>query len=154
MNELTLEGVGWAWTATRSLIWDADACSLTMVVENAQVPAGQDELRRDLDITFTNVAYFKVNREPGWLLDQMEVESIEEVDSLPSLGALDTVQFDGVRTPDVLFGTEPAYRSLGKPGEVRMFVLTAGELMAEFTAHDYTIRLGFPEAPARPGPQA
>lgn len=151
MEELTLEGIGWTWTAMRTMVWDADSCALTIVVENAQVPPDQDELREDLEITFRDVSYFKVMREPGQDLDQLEINEFQEVNSLPSLGALDTSIFDRVTAPDVMFGTEYAGsslgiglprrggNSLGDVGSVRMFVLWADRIDAEFTASGYSI---------------
>lgn len=139
MVDLTLEGIGWTWSGPNSMVWDAADCSLTIAIENAQVPAGQDELRQDLEITFRKVAYFKVIRDYLEILNQIEIESLHEVDSLPSLGNLDTKIFEYVRAPEVMFGSEHAGESLGKIGTVRMFVLIAGGLMAEFTAHDYSV---------------
>ena len=151
MEELTLEGIGWVWSGPTKMVWDADTVTLTIVVENAAIPADQDELREDLEVTFRDVSYFKVMREPGWDLDQLEINEFQEVNSLPSLGALDSSLFDRVRAPEVMFGTQyggystgeggprRGGTSLGDVGAVRMFVLFADDLQAEFTASGYSI---------------
>jgi len=139
MEELTLDGVGWTWTAMRSMVWDAEACTLTIAVDNAQVPADQDELREDLEITFTDVSYFKVMREPGWDLDQEEINYLQEAESLPSLGTLDTSLFDKVRAPEVLFGSERAAAFLGPVGSIRTFTMWTNHIDAEWIASGYSI---------------
>jgi len=121
------------------MVWDADTVTLTIVVDNAAIPADQDELREDLEITFRDVSYFKVMREPGWDLDQLEINEFQEVNSLPSLGALDTSMFNLVRAPEVIFGREKASPFLGPVGTVRMFTLWTGQIDAEFTASGYSI---------------
>lgn len=139
MVDLTLEQIGWTWTGLESVVWEATTCTLVLVVSNAQVPRGQDDWRQDLRITFRDATYFKVLRDHKHILNQIEVERLAEVASLPSLGTLDGSGFHEVRAPGLAFGDEYAGEALGRVGEVRMFVLIASGFMAEFAAGEYKI---------------